>query len=36
MNPFALAQLYTAILMGAVMAPITTQSPILRRAIYGS
>jgi hypothetical protein len=35
MNPFALAQLYAAIWMGAVMAPITTQSPTLRRTMYG-
>ena len=35
MNPFALASLYTAIWWGAAMAPITTQSPTTRRAIFG-
>ena len=35
MNPFAFAQLYTAIWMGAVMAPVTAQSPTVRRAIFG-
>lgn len=35
MNPFALTSIYTAIWMGAVMAPVTTQFPLIRRSVYG-
>ncbi len=35
MNPLALTRLYAAIWMGAFLAPIATQSPTIRRKIYG-